>query len=228
MSISVIIPLSWGEQSWKELLSDLKSLPPGSEIIFALPKGAKSLEVARFDPSINVREISEGMGRAAQMNAAARIATGSQLWFIHADTRVSSDTVRALFLSLTRAQDRLHYADLKFLSEGVHLMKINEIGTWVRSRFLGMPFGDQGICIQKNLFYKIGAYLENLPYGEDHVFVWRARQSGIALKSIGAPIYTSARKYREQGWFRTTVQHVVLTYMQAWPEFWRLVWRGAP
>ncbi|OIN86510.1 MAG: hypothetical protein AUJ12_06110 [Alphaproteobacteria bacterium CG1_02_46_17] len=225
MKLSVIIPLAIQEQAWKSLLPDLAHLPPNSEIILALPEGAPHLEIVVPHPWMTIRQVSEGTGRAAQMNAAAHGAEGTQLWFLHADSRLREDTIPALLRRLRQYPDWLLYGDLKFLSDATHLMKINEIGTWVRSRVLGMPFGDQGLCIRKKLFHDIGGYPENVAYGEDHVFVWRARGRGIKLRPIEAPIYTSARKYRDRGWLKTTIRHVTLTYKQAWPEFCRLVFR---
>lgn len=228
MKLSVIIPMAPQEQAWKDLLPDLGGLPPGSEIIFALPQGTPLLDIAAPHPWMQIRQISEGMGRAAQMNAAARMAEGTQLWFLHADSRLGQETIPALLRRLGQYPDWLLYGDLKFMNDATPLMKLNEIGTWVRSRLLSMPFGDQGLCIRKKLFHEIGGYPENVKYGEDHVFVWRARQRGIVLRPIEAPIYTSARKYRERGWVKTTLRHVFLTYKQAWPELCRLMFkRGA-
>lgn len=224
MKLSVIIPMAPQERAWENLLPDLAALPPNSEIIFALPAGTLPVTVVPPHPWMVVKQCSEGVGRAAQMNAAARMADGSQLWFLHADSRLRNDTIPALMRKMEQYPDRLFYGDLRFLADATPLMKINEIGTWVRSHFLRMPFGDQGLCIRRDLFCEIGSYPENLPYGEDHVFVWHARQRGMKLCAIGAPIYTSARKYRQNGWAKTTFRHVTLTYKQAWPEFCRLFW----
>lgn len=228
MKLSVIIPMAAQEQAWKDLLPDLGGLPLGSEIIFALPQGAPTLDIPAPHPWMQIRQISEGTGRAAQMNAAAHMADGTQLWFLHADSRLGQETIPALLRRLGQYPDWLLYGDLKFLNDATPLMKLNEAGAWVRSRFLGMPFGDQGLCIRKKLFHDLGGYPENVAYGEDHVFVWCARQRGIALRPIDAPIYTSARKYRDLGWLKTTLRHVFLTCKQAWPEFCRLLFkRGA-
>lgn len=213
------------EQAWKDLIHDLVGLPPNSEIIFALQQGAPFVEMPESYPWAGIKQISEGMGRAAQMNVAARLADGTQLWFLHADSRLNQKTIPALLRSLNQYPECLLYGDLKFSSDATLLMKLNEIGAWVRSRYLGMPFGDQGFCISRKLFCEIGGYPENVKYGEDHVFVWRARQRGIVLRSIDAPFYTSARKYRDHGWFKTTARHLVLTCKQAWPEFCRFVFR---
>lgn len=228
MKLSVIIPMTLHEQAWKNLLPDLAGLPLDSEIIFALPQGAPALEIPEPHPRIVIKQISEGTGRAAQMNAAASMAEGMQLWFLHADSRLGRDTIPSLLRRLKQYPDWLLYGDLKFLNDATPLMKLNEVGAWIRSRFFGMPFGDQGLCIRKKLFHDLGGYPEDITYGEDHVFVWRARQQGIALRPIEAPIYTSARKYRDHGWLKTTLRHVILTYKQARPEFCRLMFkRGA-
>lgn len=205
------------------LLPDLAGLPSGSEIIFALPQGTLPLAISAASPDLCIRQISEGSGRAAQMNAGARIAVGAQLWFLHADSRLDEKTIPALLRRLGQYPDWLLYGELKFLDGATPLMRLNEVGAFLRSRLLGMPFGDQGLCIRKKLFHDLGGYPENVLYGEDHVFVWRARQRAIALRPIEAPIYTSARKYRDRGWLKTTLRHVFLTYKQAWPEFCRLI-----
>ena len=214
MKLSVIIPFAAHEQAWKDLLPDLNALPTDSEIICALPQGAEKLDIP------NVRQICEGNGRASQMNAAARIAQGNQLWFVHADSRLCPETIPDLFRRLSEYPDWLLYADLSFAADATPLMRVNEIGVWLRSHILGMPFGDQGLCIRRKTFHELGGYPENVAYGEDHIFVWRARQRGIRLRCIDARIVTSARKYKERGWFKTTLTHVWLTLKQAYPE-WR-------
>ena len=216
MKLSVIIPLAQDEQAWRHLLPDLAPLPD-SEIIFALPQDAEPIDL----PAI--RQVRAGNGRAQQMNAAASIAQGNHLWFLHADSRLRPDTIPALLRRLSAYPDWLLYADLSFASDASPLMRLNEIGVWLRSHIFGMPFGDQGLCIRKKTFFEIGGYPENVAYGEDHAFVWRARQRGIRLRCTGASLVTSARKYKECGWLRTTLTHVCMTVKQAYPEWRRLI-----
>jgi hypothetical protein len=40
----------------------------------------------------------------------------------------------------------------------------------------------------------------------------------VPIRRIAAPLYTSARKYRELGWLATTWRHQRLTWLQAWQE----------
>ncbi|MDE1900979.1 MAG: glycosyltransferase [Alphaproteobacteria bacterium] len=226
MKLSVIIPLAEGEQAWRDLLPDLAALPADSEVILALPQDASPLDLPAIHSSLTIRQVREGSGRARQMNAAARTAQGAQLWFLHADSRLHPETIPALLRRLGEYPDWLLYADLVFSADAPFLMKLNEMGVWFRSHALGMPFGDQGLCIRKKTFYELGGYPEDVAYGEDHVFVWRARQRGIRLRPMGARLTTSARKYCERGWLKTTHLHLCLTLRQAWPEWRRLMMSG--
>ena len=89
-----------------------------------------------------------------------------------------------------------------------------------------MPFGDQGLFLAWTDFEGLGGFDPALPYGEDHALLWAAHRAGMVVASARAPLYTSARKYAEGGWLRTTARHVWLTAAQAWHEARRA--RGAP
>ncbi|MEP6938153.1 MAG: glycosyl transferase family 2, partial [Rudaea sp.] len=95
-----------------------------------------------------------------------------------------------------------------------------------RSRWFGLPFGDQGFVVPARSFAQLGGYDETVRYGEDHLFVWAARAGGLAVLPIGATVFTSARKYAAGGWLRTTLRHWQLTLRQALPAWWRLHRRG--
>jgi hypothetical protein len=64
----------------------------------------------------------------------------------------------------------------------------------------------------------LGAFDETRSVGEDHALVWQARRTGLPVQRIPAPLTTSARKYRQQGWLATTLRHQRQTWTQAWQE----------
>jgi GT2 family glycosyltransferase len=103
-------------------------------------------------------------------------------------------------------------------------MCINRWGVHFRSRILKVPFGDQGFCIRKDMFQILGGFPDNVPYGEDHIFVWKARQQGVKLQPVCSTLYTSARKYKKHGWLKTTLLHQYLWVKQAWPQ-WQILRR---
>ncbi len=124
----------------------------------------------------------------------------------------------ALEAAMTRAPDALGYFDLRFAPDGPAAVQANALGAWIRSRLFGLPFGDQGFFLRREVFERLGGFDASQACGEDHAFVWAAHRAGVPVVAAGAPLYSSARKYAEQGWLRTTARHLRLTVAQAWRE----------
>jgi len=215
--LAVVVPVAPGDEAWTALLSDLEALPPEAEVVLACAAQPGSPVPPR------ARLLLAPRGRAPQMNAGAHATTRPFLWFLHADSRLTPGALQALDHSLASAPDALHHFDLAFLDDGPPLMWLNRVGARVRSRWGGMPFGDQGFCLRREVWERLGGFRTDAAYGEDHLLVWKARQSGVALRPVGATLLTSARRYRERGWLRTTARHLRLTAVQAFPEWVRLV-----
>lgn len=226
MSISIIIPTGPSEKKILFLSNNLAKLGNGCEIIITYDKGRDSTswlelkkEVGRILSKQSVIWIPTELGRGKQLNIGAQAASGPFLWFLHADSILEKDILISLKTAIFNQPKALHYFKLAFSKDGPKsYMKLNEIFTHFRSKLLWSPFGDQGFCINKTLFNLMGGYPENLPYGEDHVFVWRVRHAGIPIKSIPKKLFTSARKYRRDGWLKTTITHNRLWIKQAIPE----------
>ena len=215
--LSIIIPVGPGELSWALLLKDLSVLENQNiEIILS----AVDPQPLGFNEKYKgIKWIVAPKGRALQMNTGAQLATGEYLWFVHADSRFFGENLISYLLNaIEKNPNSLFYFNLKFLKGGPKLMVINELGVWIRSHWFGVPFGDQGLALKKDLFSKLGRFREDVSCGEDHFFVWSARHLGIPLRSVRGAIFTSARKYMKQGWFKTTLLHFLITYRQAIPK----------
>ena len=212
--LSIIIPFAPKDNSWQPLLSDLNDLPKNTEIILVAANKESKLAAQSFKASSAFTVIDSAMGRASQMNAGAKMAKNPCLWFLHADSRLDARCLKAID-NFDFEKSQLGYFGLSFLDDGPRTMSINSFGVWFRSRFLGIPFGDQGFVISKSNFEKLGMYREDLSSGEDHAFVWAARKNGVKLKHLNASIQTSARKYAQYGWGQTTRKHLRETWRQA-------------
>lgn len=210
--LSLLIPIGPGETAWKGLLEQLPVDHPDLEIIVSatepLPPDVRPGAIWHVGPP----------GRGKQLNRSVEQAAGDWLWFLHADCRLHPSTLDAVLAFTRREESALGYCDLRFLNDGPWLTHFNALGANLRSRLFGLPYGDQGLCLPKAWFKRLGGFVEDLERGEDLDFVVRARKAGLPVRPIGTPLYTSARRYREAGWLRTTWRHQVAA--------WRLV-RGA-
>ncbi len=223
--LSIVIPVGPGDLSWGDLLSQLApACPAGTEIVLSAAEDEPALLDGHRSalPGLAIRWISGVAGRGRQLNRGARSSNGGYLWFLHADSRLSGETFPTLLRRLRAGEGAIWYFDLRFLPDGPRLTVLNEVGAWLRSRLLGLPFGDQGFALTRSLFEALGGFPEQAEYGEDHLFVWAARHASVPVRPLGLPLMTSARKYARSGWLTTTLRHLWLTWRQAAPEIVRL------
>lgn len=215
--VSLIVPVAPGDDAWRTLLGDLETFAGERLVVGTAPEPVDFGAIVGARPA---RWLVSERGRAVQQNAGASAATKPFLWFVHADTRIPPAAFAALSSALVEESRAVHFFDLRFLPDGPRLMTLNEWGARFRSRVLGLPFGDQGLCLPKDLFEALGGFDTEAPYGEDHLLVWAAHRRQIPVVCTGASLQTSARKYREKGWLRTTCRHLALTLRQSLGE-WR-------
>lgn len=224
--LSIVIPVGPDDSLWHDLLSDLVAIPASFEIILVGTAPLDAPNEAAFNARAargNVHWAVTARGRGKQLNHGARFAKGAFLWFLHADSRVSQAALSALEDALREKPDALHYFDIRFQGKTRLLTKLNELGTRIRSRVFGLPFGDQGLCVACEVYNELGGFREDVLRGEDHFFVWAAHHAGIPLHRVGHSITTSARGYDRNGWLRTTSKNLVLTLSQAVPQFGKML-----
>ncbi|MBM9502755.1 hypothetical protein JWG44_21110 [Leptospira sp. 201903071] len=193
-TLSVIIPVQEGDPEPESLLREFPHLIP-------------------YDWEVIVSPSTKG-NRAKALNSGVGKSQGKFLWFLHGDSRITSETISSLQTAIADSPNALHYYKLQFYPESLR-MKINAKGANLRSWILNSPFGDQGLCIRKETFLQLGGFDEKTPYGEDLLFVWNAQENGIRLHRLDSFLKTSDRKYRKNGWWKITLLHQYL--------FWKLV-----
>lgn len=228
--VTAVVPVGPGDAIAPSLREELLELPlQVHEVRVADPATGASGVHAGPRPQWRISHAPRG--RAMQQNAGARDAAGDWLWFLHADCVLAPGTAPALsqFVegAVERAMPVAGYFDLHFLDDGPAMTRLNAAGAWLRSHWLGLPFGDQGLLLPRRLFERLGGFDSRLERGEDHDLVWRLRRAGVTLQPVGAPLLTSARKYVERGWWATTTGHLGETARQAW-RFSRNAARGRP
>jgi hypothetical protein len=210
-SLAIIVPAGPGDRAWTALLPQLAAAR-ARQVVLVLAQGD---DEAVSPPPANATVIRAAAGRAHQLNAGAARTDADWLWFLHADSRIVASTLAALHRFVDADETAIGYFDLRFLRDGPRLMFLNTLGAHVRSRLLGLPFGDQGLLMPRRVYETIGGFGERVGAGEDHAAIWAARALDIPLCALRAPLYTSARKYAQRGWWATTRGHVRETVAQA-------------
>lgn len=203
MKISIVMPLGPDEALPVKLIAQLSAQPAQADLILSVAEGSELKEPA------GARMLVGPIGRAGQQNRAAAAACGDWLWFVHADSLLPDDALDRALVFVERHKAVLGYSRLRFAADGPGLTRLNAIGANLRSRWLGLPYGDQGLCLPRASFMAIGGFRGHLARGEDLDFVVRARRTGLKPRPMDITMTTSSRRYREQGWLRTTLRHQI-------------------
>lgn len=212
--VSIVVPIGPGESAWRALLGDLQGLPVDVELLLmGVETAPPELDALSDALAGRLRWLQAPQGRAVQQNAGAAAARGDWLCFLHADSRLDATAVRAL-AALAQRPAALYHFDLGFF-DGPALLYLNALGANLRSRLFGLPFGDQGLSLPRADFQRLGGFDEQLPRAEDHALVWAAHRARLPVRSLGARLRTSGRRYAEEGWLRTTLRFLALSWTQA-------------
>lgn len=199
--ITIIIPTYNEEENIRQIQKDLDCLKGDFEVIFT-----DGFSRDKTYEMIYYPKIQEAKYRSNQMNAGAERAKGDYLWFVHGDSRLSRDSV----LEIEKSGKDMGCFSLEFISDHP-LMKMVAFNSSNRIRFRNIAFGDQGIFIKRKLFEKIGGY-KPIPLMEDYQLSMTLKEQGYRFYLLKEKIYTSARRFEENGIWRTILKMQILQH----------------
>ena len=152
------------------------------------------------------RVVETEPGRGRQMNAGAAVATGDVLLFLHADTILPS--AYAGYVARVLARPGVVAGAFELRIDASHrALRLVEASANRRSRWFGMPYGDQAIFLSAATFRQIGGYRE-ADAMEDFAMIRRLRRLG-RVSIAPAHVTTSARRWLAGGVWRTTLLNQV-------------------
>ncbi len=205
-SISIIVPLyNEGENVWG-LVHHLREVAAQHEVILVdASDDAASIElikrVEKFAGNLSGWRVlsaansAVNSGRAVQMNAGARRASGRILVFLHCDTRLTRASLRHIQAAVGKGAKWGRFNIV--LNAHGFIYRLIETMMWIRSRLRKLATGDQVIFVRTELFFQVGGFLE-IPLMEDIALSTKlSRLHKPAL--IAEPVQTSARRWQNRG-----------------------------
>jgi rSAM/selenodomain-associated transferase 2 len=209
--ISIIIPVLNEKETLPRTLDHLERFP-AAEIIL-VDGGSTDGTVALFRPwsdrhSNQKRIVLESdPGRGRQMNAGAKRATGEIFLFLHADSLLPGGAIDAVAEGLRSPAVVGGAFRFRVDSDRIFLRIIEKLAN-LRSRFLKLPYGDQGIFVRRRIFERLGGYAD-LPLMEDVDFIRRLKKEG-EIVLLEDEITTSPRRWLHEGIYYTSLRNFVL------------------
>jgi rSAM/selenodomain-associated transferase 2 len=147
------------------------------------------------------RVIEAPRGRAAQMNAGARAASGDTLLFLHADTLLPPGAVEAVARGLARGHEwgRFDVA----IAGADPMLSVVAMFMNARSRLTSVATGDQAMFATRAAFDAAGGFPE-IPLMED-VALSKALARRSRPACLRDRVVTSGRRWERGGTLRTIV-----------------------
>jgi rSAM/selenodomain-associated transferase 2 len=207
MLVSIVIPARAGEETLPGLLAQL---PPqsGVEVIVAVARPVDQLIQRLMVSRADVIWIQCASGRGPQLNAGAARATGTWVWFVHADSRVPEGWLDA-FRVLDRSADNIVGGSFRFrLDSAAWQARVLEAGVAWRVRWFNLPYGDQGLFVRRAVFAAMDGFAP-VPLMEDVEFVGRLKRRG-RLRHLSLQLPTSARRWEREGWWTRSARNLTL------------------
>lgn len=226
MSLSIIIPTLNEEAALPATLQSIAALTPAPVEIIVADSGSedRTVEVARAYGARVLTSLPRG--RAGQMNAGARQATGSQLCFLHADTEIPPDfvdlvgevlsdpgTALAGFISVMRGEKGVRRVTTahNFIKTWYAPLLFRPVSFFRGTRLL---FGDQVMVCRRSDFEAVGGWDPDQKIMEEADMCLRMVRGGYGhVRQVPRKVWSSDRRVAEWGFWRANLTYLYVGLM---------------
>jgi rSAM/selenodomain-associated transferase 2 len=136
-------------------------------------------------------------GRSTQMNHGASLATGSILYFLHADTLTPPGFSGDIIEKIARGYD----AGCFLLSFDYNHWFLKANCWFTRFDVDAFRYGDQSLFVKRNVFDQVNGFCEKHIVFEDYDIIKKIKRHGV-FAIVRKPVITSSRKYIDNGIFK--------------------------
>ena len=201
MTVAIVVPARNEAEVLPATLAELFR-DPALPLEVVVVDGGSTDDTRELALALGARVLEAPAGRAWQMNAGARATRGDPIVFLHADTRLGAEHIRAMLGALADPGVAFGSFPIRIDRRGA-FYRFTEWSANHRTRLDAAPYGDQAIFCRRRVFEAAGGYPE-VEILEDVLLARRLRDEGRYVFLPGPPVRTSARRWEREGKLRTT------------------------
>ncbi len=193
--ISIVIPtLNAGDALPACLRAVMEGLQSGLIRELVISDGGSTDQTLTIAEEVGAIVVTGQPSRGGQLQRGCAQARGDWLLILHADTELQPGWTETVSDHLSKPAPAAFR--LRFRAKGV---APGWVAGWanLRSRWFGLPYGDQGLLVPRDMYIAAGGYKDQ-PLMEDVALV-RALPRVVLLD---ASAVTSAERYERSGWLR--------------------------
>ena len=208
ISLSVIIPTYNAAATIGSTITALNSAErAGISLELIVVDADSNDETVHLAETLGARVIRCERGRGPQLIAGSKAARHDWILFLHADTVLGTGWAASVvvFASQKNSLDRAAVFTFALDTKSKEAKRLAQMVRF-RNKWLGLPYGDQGLLIHRRFYKRIGGY-KAWPLMEDVDLVRRIGNPKIALFDTVA--ITSAQRYIEDGYFNRMIRNFV-------------------
>lgn len=205
MKLSIIVPVLNEAALIGGFLRHVRERAPDAELIVV--DGGSNDGTAEVARPLADLTLFASRGRAMQMNAGARFASGDVLLFLHADSLLPENPAAAISTALSNPRLAGGCFRLRFPCTSPVYRISDSVGNLAVELF-GIALGDHGIFCRRDAFEKVGGY-PAVPLMEDAELYRALRRCG-RMRQLAAFIISSPRRYEQLGPTRTTCYYLLI------------------
>ncbi|MBV9247812.1 MAG: TIGR04283 family arsenosugar biosynthesis glycosyltransferase [Acetobacteraceae bacterium] len=200
LPVSAIIPTLNAAACIARTTGPLQSV---AEIIVS--DGGSTDGTRKISHELGCRVIEMQRGRGQQFAAGIAMAHYPWLLLIHADTMLQAGWDRAVQHHITNHSSKAGWFRFELDSPERSARRLEQFVAW-RCRVLGLPYGDQGLLIHRDLLNAVGG-VRPLPLMEDVDLIRRLGRR--RLVPLDAAALTSAARWERDGWLARSARNLL-------------------
>lgn len=218
VKVSVIIPALNEQRTIGSAIASARNA--GADEIIVVDGGSTDLttQIAARDAAVTVLTSSQS-GRAAQQNLGAANAAGDIFLFLHADCRLSRNSISDLVNRVSASPRTIAGCFRQRIDQPGFRYRSLETGNLWRVRLLKWAYGDQGIFVRAAVFREQNGF-PAVCFLEDLLLMKKLRRAG-RIAVLDSHIEVSARRWRRRGVLGQTLRNwliVALAHLGIAPE----------